>query len=183
MEAFRSKYVETLRQHAKVTREDNAEAYWEWSTDVSRWLTGTDHVAVEYAVEYAVVGVEQLSPGTREIVLLLLYVAIDRSDDRPLIIDQPEENLDPKSIYDELVQRFSEVRHRRQVIIVTHNANLVVNTDVDQVIIANAEPRAPGELPRFRYASGGLERRSVSAPAASESAPVWRSAILLQAAR
>ncbi|HYI81022.1 MAG TPA: AAA family ATPase [Thermoleophilaceae bacterium] len=161
MGVFRENYVEKLRDHAKVTREDNPEAYWDWSTKVSRWLTGTDHITVDYAIEYDGVGVQQLSPGTRGIVLLLLYVAIDRSDDRPLIIDQPEENLDPKSIYEELVQRFSEVRHRRQVIIVTHNANLVVNTDVDQVIVADAEPRSAGELPRFRYTSGGLEDQGV----------------------
>src|SRR5215218_1113529 len=161
MEGFREMYVDSLREHAKVAREDDAEAYWDWSANVSRWLTTTDHVALEYAIEYDGVGVEQLSPGTRGIVLLLLYVAIDRSDDRPLIIDQPEENLDPKSIYDELVQRFGEVRHRRQVIIVTHNANLVVNTDVDQVIIAAAEPRAAGQLPCFRYTSGGLENPGI----------------------
>jgi predicted ATPase len=66
----------------------------------------------------------------------LLYLAIDKEDDRPLIIDQPEENLDPKSIFDELVPLFREVKSRRQIIIVTHNANLVVNTDADQVIVA-----------------------------------------------
>ena len=40
--------------------------------------------------------------GTRVIVLLLLYLALNDSDDRPLIIDQPEENLDPKPVFDEL---------------------------------------------------------------------------------
>ena len=45
--------------------------------------------------------------------MLLLYLAIDRDDDRPLIIDQPEENLDPKSINDELVGRFRKAKHRR----------------------------------------------------------------------
>jgi predicted ATPase len=67
------------------------------------------------------VDIERLSPGTRGIVLLLLYLAIDREDDRPLIIDQPEENRDPKSVFDELVERFREARLQRQIIIVTHN--------------------------------------------------------------
>jgi hypothetical protein len=49
------------------------------------------------------------------------------------------ENLDPKSVFDELVPHFREARKRRQVIIVTHNANLVVNTDADQVIVARSE--------------------------------------------
>jgi energy-coupling factor transporter ATP-binding protein EcfA2 len=100
------------------------------------WLYGTDHITVSYGVQYEGVDIEQLSPGTRGIVLLLLYLAIDRDDDRPLIIDQPEENLDPKSIFDELVERFRRAKQRRQIIIVTHNAELVVNTDADQVIVA-----------------------------------------------
>jgi predicted ATPase len=69
-------------------------------------------------------------------VLLLLYLALDDSDDRPLIIDQPEENLDPKSVFDELVALFIAAKAKRQVIMVTHNANLVINTDADQIIVA-----------------------------------------------
>jgi predicted ATP-dependent endonuclease of OLD family len=105
--------------------------------------------------------VEKLSPGTRGIVLLLLYLAIDRIDRRPLLIDQPEENLDPKSVFDDLVPHFREARKRRQVIIVTHNANLVVNTDADQVIVATSEPAATGGLPLIRYESGSLENSNI----------------------
>jgi energy-coupling factor transporter ATP-binding protein EcfA2 len=94
-------------------------------------------------------------------VLLLLYLAIDREDDRPLIIDQPEENLDPKSVYDELVSRFRAARTRRQIIIVTHNANLIVNTDANQVIVATCGPHRPGELPEITYQSGGLENAEI----------------------
>lgn len=104
---------------------------------------------------------EQLSPCTRGIVLLPLHLAVDQSGDRPLIIDQPEENLDPRSIFDELVGRFVETRHRRQIIIVTHNANLVVNTDADQVIVANAGARRQGRLPEMTYTSGGLENPAI----------------------
>jgi energy-coupling factor transporter ATP-binding protein EcfA2 len=91
------------------------------------------------------------------IVLLLLYLALDNADERPLIIDQPEENLDPKSIYDELVGLFLKAKAKRQVIIVTHNANLVINTDADQVIVASAGPHPGDGLPEIAYASGGLE--------------------------
>jgi energy-coupling factor transporter ATP-binding protein EcfA2 len=110
-----------------------------------------------YGVQYEGVDIEQLSPGTRGIVLLLLYLAIDRDDDRPLLIDQPEENLDPKSIFDELVERFRRAKLRRQIIIVTHNSNLIVNTDADQVIVATCGPHRPGHLPEISYESGGLE--------------------------
>jgi energy-coupling factor transporter ATP-binding protein EcfA2 len=92
---------------------------------------------------------------------LLLYVAVDRDDDRPLIIDQPEENLDPKSIYQDLVGRFRSAKARRQIIIITHNANLVVNTDADQVIVAKCGPHRPGNLPELSYLSGGLENPEI----------------------
>jgi energy-coupling factor transporter ATP-binding protein EcfA2 len=101
--------------------------------------------------------IRKLSPGTRGIVLLLLYLALDEADDRPLIIDQPEENLDPKSIYDEFVPLFRAAKAKRQVVLVTHNANLVVNTDADQVIVAQAGAHIPGQLPPISYKSGDLE--------------------------
>src|SRR3546814_19365570 len=87
----------------------------------------------------------------------LLYWALDDADDRPLIIDQPEENLDPKSVFDELVSLFIAAKAKRQVIIVTHNANLVINTDADQVIVASAGSHAEGGLPSITYTATGLE--------------------------
>lgn len=128
-----------------------------WARDISDWLYSTDHITVGYGLKYDGVDIEQLSPGTRGIVLLLLYLAIDAEDDRPLIIDQPEENLDPQSIFQELVHRFRDAKKRRQIIIVTHNANLVVNTDADQVIVAQCGSHRPGQLPLITYESGSLE--------------------------
>lgn len=128
-----------------------------WARDISDWLYSTAHITVGYGLKYDGVDIEQLSPGTRGIVLLLLYLAIDAEDDRPLIIDQPEENLDPQSIFQELVHRFRDAKKRRQIIIVTHNANLVVNTDADQVIVAQCGSHRPGQLPLITYESGSLE--------------------------
>lgn len=129
----------------------------EWVGQVADWLFSTEHITVGYGIQYDGVDIEQLSPGTRGIVLLLLYLSIDTEDLRPLIIDQPEENLDPQSIFQELVHRFRANKHRRQIIIVTHNANLVVNTDADQVIVAQCGPHRPGQLPLITYESGSLE--------------------------
>lgn len=64
-------------------------------------------------------------------------------------------------MFDELVDRFREARVRRQVIIVTHNANLVVNTDADQVVVATAGPHRPGDLPEINYEGGGLENPDI----------------------
>lgn len=132
-----------------------------WVQQVAAWLYSTEHIEMQYSITYDGVAIEHLSPGTRGIVLLLLYLVIDRHDNRPLIIDQPEENLDPKSVFDELVPHFREARKRRQVIIVTHNANLVVNTDADQVIVASSEANASGGLPTISYHSGSLENSQI----------------------
>ena len=161
MDAFRSKFAKDLLASmppAVKPEEKNA-----WSQSVAAWLYSTDHISIEYGIQYEGVAIEQLSPGTRGIVLLLLYLAIDIQDSRPLIIDQPEENLDPNSVFQELVPQFREARKRRQVIIVTHNANLVVNTDADQVIVARSTRVSSNSLPRIDYDSGALENSDIRA--------------------
>jgi len=125
--------------------------------DVGSWFYSTDHISVRYGIEYEGVQIARLSPGTRGVVLLTLYLALDEWDVRPLLIDQPEENLDPSSVYDDLVPFFREAATRRQIIMVTHNANLVVNTDSDQVIVASAVRPDPAALPDVTYEAGGLE--------------------------
>ena len=115
--------------------------------EVAAWLFDTSHIKVQYGITYEGTPIERLSPGTRGIVLLLMYLALDTQDRRPLFIDQPEENLDPHSVNSELVPHFRSAKQRRQVVMVTHNANLVVNTDADQVIIATSEPSGDGGLP------------------------------------
>lgn len=160
MDKFREAHNQDLIEHCPVER-TNTEAFREWARRVTAWMYNTDYINISYGVQYEGVDIEQLSPGTRGIVLLLLYLAIDQDDDRPLIIDQPEENLDPKSIFDELVDRFKKARLRRQIIIVTHNANLIVNTDADQVIVATCGPHRVGQLPEITYQSGGLENPDI----------------------
>jgi hypothetical protein len=125
--------------------------------DLGKWFFSTEHISLEYGIRYEGLDLSNLSPGTRGIVLLTLYLAIDADDQRPLIIDQPEENLDPKSVYASLVPFFRDSARRRQIIIVTHNANLVVTTDSDQVVVAEAQRKSPSELPEMHYAAGGLE--------------------------
>jgi len=156
MMRFRANNQEALLEHSPVPKGEQSD-YRMWSKAFAKWLYSTEHITIRYSIDYDGVDIRKLSPGTRGIVLLLLYLALDDADDRPLIIDQPEESLDPKSVFDELVSLFLVAKTKRQVIMVTHNANLVVNTDADQVIVAQARPYAPGELPPISYLSGGLE--------------------------
>lgn len=159
MSAFVDKYWSDIRLSKPAPAD--MESIRQWSRNVSEWLFSTDHVRLRYALRYDGVDVQRLSPGTRGIVLLTLYLAIDEWDRRPLIVDQPEENLDPKSVYLELVRFFRDARTRRQVILVTHNANLVVNTDADQVIIASGIRTSPQGLPDISYFSGSLENKAI----------------------
>jgi ABC-type lipoprotein export system ATPase subunit len=75
----------------------------------------------------------ELSPGERGGLLLVFYLMLDRRD-IPLIIDQPEDNLDNKSVYEILVKFLMKAKKRRQIIIVTHNPNLAVVADAGQII-------------------------------------------------
>ncbi len=160
MVEFRRLYQKDLLDHSPVAQTDQTE-FRAWSKRFAQWLFSTDHIAISYGIDYDGVDIRKLSPGTRGIVLLLLYLALDDSDNRPLVIDQPEENLDPKSVFDELVHLFVKAKEHRQVIIVTHNANLVINTDADQIIIAEAGSHPHGALPPISYRSGGLENAEI----------------------
>lgn len=125
--------------------------------EFAQWVFSTDHIQLDYGISYEGVPLSRLSPGTKGVVLLTLYLAVDVDDQRPLLVDQPEENLDPRSVFEVLVPFFREAKRRRQVIIVTHNPNLVVATDAELVIVASAKRIDEDGLPSFTYKAGGLE--------------------------
>lgn len=124
--------------------------------DILSWLYEVDHIQLDYGLKFNGADLESLSPGTKGIVLLILYLGMDTNDTRPLIVDQPDENLDNESIYTLLTPYFRLAKVRRQIIVITHNPNLVVNSDSEQVIIAHAD-KQPNGLPTISYVAGGLE--------------------------
>lgn len=78
----------------------------------------------------------KLSLGQQQSVLLALMLASD--SERPLIIDQPEDNLDGEFIYKTLVPVLRRAKERRQVIIVTHNPNVAVLGDAELIVVLKA---------------------------------------------
>lgn len=101
--------------------------------------------------------ISQMSPGKRGLVLLELFLSIS-SEKHPILIDQPEDNLDNRTISTELVKFVREKSEERQIILVTHNANLVILTDSDNVIVANQDPALEENMEyRFEYLTGALE--------------------------
>jgi|SRR5579872_6845065 len=123
----------------------------------NNWFYDVEPFAVKYSMRFDNKDLSLLSPGQKGILLLLVYLEVDQDDRRPLIIDQPEDNLDNLSIYSNLVQYFRKRKKTRQMIIITHNPNLVVNTDSEQVIAAEYDG---GRQPRIVYNSGSLENTS-----------------------
>ena len=95
----------------------------------------------------------KLSPGEKGALLLVFYLLVDRSD-CPLLVDQPEENLDNQSVFRVLVPFIKEARRRRQVILVTHNPNIAVVAGAEQVIYCEMDKQ---DGYRLSYMTGALE--------------------------
>ena len=81
---------------------------------------GHNHQEIEYG-----------SPGQKTAALLAFILSYGNE---PLLLDQPEDDLDNELIYSLIVHQLRETKSRRQVIIVTHNANIVVNGDAEMVL-------------------------------------------------
>jgi len=75
--------------------------------------------------------VEQGSPGQKTAALLAFILSYGNE---PLVLDQPEDDLDNHLIYDLIVTQLREIKQKRQVFVVTHNANIVVNGDAENII-------------------------------------------------
>ena len=73
------------------------------------------------------VSVNQLSDGQKH--TILLTIAMLAESNLPLIIDQPEDDLDNAFIFSSVVTTLRSIKERRQVILVTHNANIAVLGD------------------------------------------------------
>lgn len=96
------------------------------------------------------INLKHVSPGTRSN-YLLEYIVFNETS-KPLLIDQPEDNIDNETIYNDLTTWFSDLKNKRQVIVVTHDANVVVNSDSENVIVC--EQKSDNV---FDYKYGALE--------------------------
>lgn len=116
-------------------------------------IFGLDYLKPKYALRMGDKELDQLSPGERGTLLLVFYLLVDK-DDIPLVIDQPEENLDNQTVFDLLVPCIKEAKKRRQIFLVTHNPNLAVVCDAEQVICAELDK--PNNC-TMQYISGAIE--------------------------
>ncbi len=115
-------------------------------------LSSLDYIKSEYNLTLAKRPLAMLSAGERGIVLLVFYLALSKND-VPLIIDQPEDNLDNQSVFSRLVPCIKEAKKKRQVIIVTHNPNIAIACDAEQIICCSID-KAKSQI---SYTSGSIE--------------------------
>lgn len=118
-----------------------------------------DSFKLSFEISYKNDPLHHMSPGKKGTVLLILFLQIS-SANYPILIDQPEDNLDNRTIYQLLCTMIKRKKSERQIIIVTHNANLVVGTDSENVVVANQQGQVEGisQTYRFEYVNGPIEQ-------------------------
>ena len=120
----------------------------------------TDWFNIDYAVKMDKDKIQDMSPGKKALVLLRLLISLAESK-CPILIDQPEDDLDNRSIFDELIGFIREKKVDRQIITVTHNANIVLGGDAELVIVANQNGgNSPNRQYQFEYRGGSIEDNS-----------------------
>jgi len=127
-----------------------------------------DYLSHSFTVKQAGEDILRMSPGKQGLILLEIFLNLSNSN-YPILIDQPEDNLDNRTIYSHLVNYLRLRKPHRQIIMVTHNPNLVLGTDAEQVIVANQDGQGQGKNAkyRFEYVSGAIECSFTDAEAES----------------
>lgn len=142
-----AKEAKNVRQQLKtLSFEDELTAFYDF-------LFCFDYLNPIFQLKLADRELSQLTPGEKGVLLLIFYLLIDKND-IPLVIDQPEENLDNQSVYELLVPFIKDAKQRRQIIIVTHNPNLAVVCDAEQIIYAKIDK--PNQF-QVSYLTGAIE--------------------------
>ena len=126
--------------------------------DLYSFLFNLDYLEPEYKLKLGEKDMSELSPGERGALLLIFYLTLDQND-IPLIIDQPEENLDNQSVYKILVQFIKEAKDKRQIIIVTHNPNLAVACNAEQIVHVSIDKHNKNQV---HFLSGSLENEKIN---------------------
>ena len=121
-------------------------------------LYSNNYYKISYDVNYDGDKFSKMSEGKKAFIALRLLLDFDDSL-CPIIIDQPEDDLDNRAIYDQLVTYLRKQKKHRQIILATHNPNVVVGADAELVIVANqngdTSPNQDGV--KFEYYANAIE--------------------------
>lgn len=96
-----------------------------------------DHLVVEYAKDLESGKFENIERGSAGQKAAAILAFLLSHGDNPIIVDQPEDDLDNALIYQLIVSQIHQNKKRRQIVMVTHNPNIVVNGDAEYVNVLN----------------------------------------------
>jgi len=122
------------------------------------YLFSLKYLKPTYELKLSNKKISVLSPGEKGALLIIFYLLLDK-DNIPLIIDQPEENLDNESIFRILTHFLKETKKKRQLIIVTHNPNLAIVGDAEQIIYVQIDKK---DCNKFMFESGAIENPNIN---------------------
>ncbi len=138
-----------FHNHLRELRPDQLDHLRLW------WPEDSLRVGYRRAGSGAFVPIEQGSPGQKSAAILAFLLSYGED---PIILDQPEDDLDNHLIYDLIVRQIRENKRQRQVIVATHNPNIVVNGDAEMVI---AMDHQRGQCVVVNEGTGCLQERGV----------------------
>ena len=126
--------------------------------DLFKDIVTTNWFSYDYIITYQNDEFQDMSQGKKSFVILKLLLEFS-DDKKPVLIDQPEDSLDNRAIYHELRNYLLDTKKNRQIIVVTHNPNVVVGADAENIIVAHqqssTEKNKNGK--KFQYINGSLE--------------------------
>ena len=126
--------------------------------ELYNFLYSFEYLQARYILKLGEKELRQLSPGERGALLIVFYLLVDLQT-IPLIIDQPEHNLDNETVTRLLVPAIKKAKARRQIIIITHNPILAVVCNSDQIIVAALDIKNNYQL---EYSTGAIENREIN---------------------
>lgn len=143
------------------SRDDEQRFIDEQITDMQAfydYLFSLNYIDYNYQLKLGDKPLSLLSSGEKGALLLIFYLLLDM-DNKPLILDQPEDNLDNNSVAKILVRFIKNAKKQRQIIMVTHNPNLAVVADAEQIIYVNIDKQNNCE---FTVESGSIENPDIN---------------------
>jgi len=155
LESFVNSFFTDLKEIGKQTHVENQV---DDVVDLYDYLFSLDFIDYNYELRQGTKRLDQLSPGEKGALLLIFYLLLDNND-IPLIIDQPEDNLDNHSVANILVPFIKKAKSKRQIILVTHNPNLAVVADAEQVIFTELDKE---NNYKFSFKAGAIENPEIN---------------------
>lgn len=155
LESFVNSFFTDLKEPRKQTHIENQV---DDVVGLYDYLYSLDFIDYNYELRQGTKRLDQLSPGEKGALLLIFYLLLDNND-IPLIIDQPEDNLDNHSVANILVPFIKKAKSKRQIILVTHNPNLAVVADAEQVIFTELDKE---NNYKFSLKAGAIENPEIN---------------------